>query len=58
MLLIGAKIQEYRKRQGLSQEEFSARVGVTRQAADAGGPFCASFKWQADSLTLLQKGLK
>lgn len=32
MLLIGAKIQEYRKKQGLSQEEFAAKVGVTRQA--------------------------
>ena len=32
MLLIGAKIQEYRKKLGLSQEEFAAKVGVTRQA--------------------------
>lgn len=39
MLLIGAKIQEYRKRQGLSQEEFAARVGVTRQAVS---------KWETD----------
>lgn len=39
MLLIGAKIQEYRKRQGLSQEEFAAQVGVTRQAVS---------KWETD----------
>lgn len=39
MLLIGAKIQEYRKKQGLSQEEFAAEVGVTRQAVS---------KWETD----------
>ena len=39
MLLIGAKIQEYRKKQGLSQEEFAAKVGVTRQAIS---------KWETD----------
>lgn len=39
MLLIGAKMQEYRKKQGLSQEEFAARVGVTRQAVS---------KWETD----------
>lgn len=39
MLLIGAKIQEYRKKQGLSQEEFAAKVGVTRQAVS---------KWETD----------
>lgn len=39
MLLIGAKIQEYRKKQGLSQEEFAAAVGVTRQAVS---------KWETD----------
>lgn len=39
MLLIGAKIQECRKRQGLSQEEFATRVGVTRQAVS---------KWETD----------
>lgn len=39
MLLIGAKIQEYRKNQGLSQEEFAAEVGVTRQAVS---------KWETD----------
>ncbi|MCM1056806.1 MAG: helix-turn-helix domain-containing protein [Firmicutes bacterium] len=39
MLLIGAKIQEYRKNAGLSQEEFAARIGVTRQAVS---------KWELD----------
>lgn len=39
MLFIGAKIQEYRKKQGLSQEEFAAKVGVTRQAVS---------KWETD----------
>lgn len=39
MLLIGAKIQEYRKTAGLSQEEFAAKVGVTRQAVS---------KWELD----------
>lgn len=39
MLLIGTKIQEYRKNRGLSQEEFAARVGVTRQAVS---------KWETD----------
>lgn len=39
MLLIGAKIQEYRKNAGLSQEEFAAKIGVTRQAVS---------KWELD----------
>lgn len=39
MLLIGTKIQEYRKNRGLSQEEFAAGVGVTRQAVS---------KWETD----------
>lgn len=39
MLLIGAKIQECRKMQSLNQEEFAARVGVTRQAVS---------KWETD----------
>lgn len=39
MLLIGTKIQEYRKNRGLSQEKFAARVGVTRQAVS---------KWETD----------
>ena len=39
MLLIGAKIQEYRKKAGLSQEEFAAKIGVTRQAVS---------KWELD----------
>lgn len=39
MLLIGTKIQEYRKTRGLSQEEFAAGVGVTRQAVS---------KWETD----------
>lgn len=39
MLLIGAKIQEYRKNADLSQEEFAAMVGVTRQAVS---------KWELD----------
>ena len=32
MLLIGARIQEYRKKAGLSQEEFAEKIGVSRQA--------------------------
>lgn len=39
MLLIGAKIQEYRKKAGLSQEEFAEKIGVTRQAVS---------KWETD----------
>lgn len=39
MLLIGAKIQEYRKKVGLSQEEFAEKIGVTRQAVS---------KWETD----------
>lgn len=39
MLLIGAKIQEYRKNAGFSQEEFAAKIGVTRQAVS---------KWELD----------
>lgn len=39
MLLIGAKIQEYRKKAGLSQEEFAVKIGVTRQAVS---------KWETD----------
>lgn len=39
MLLIGAKIQEYRKKAGLSQEEFADKIGVTRQAVS---------KWETD----------
>lgn len=39
MLLIGTRIQEYRKNRGLSQEEFAVRVGVTRQAVS---------KWETD----------
>lgn len=39
MLLIGAKIQEYRKKRGMNQEEFAAEVGVTRQAVS---------KWETD----------
>ena len=30
MLLIGARLQEYRKNSGLSQEEFAEKVGVSR----------------------------
>ncbi len=39
MLLIGDKIQEYRKAANLTQEEFAAKVGVTRQAVS---------KWELD----------
>lgn len=39
MILIGATIQEHRKKQALSQEEFAVRVGVTRQAVS---------KWETD----------
>ncbi len=39
MLLIGAKMQEYRKKAGLSQEEFAVKIGVTRQAVS---------KWETD----------
>lgn len=39
MLLIGAKMQEYRKKAGLSQEEFADKIGVTRQAVS---------KWETD----------
>lgn len=39
MLLIGDKILECRKAAGLSQEEFAAKVGVTRQAVS---------KWELD----------
>lgn len=39
MLLIGEKILKYRKAANLSQEEFAAKVGVTRQAVS---------KWELD----------
>lgn len=39
MLLIGARLQEYRKNSGLSQEEFAEKVGVSRQAIS---------KWELD----------
>ncbi len=39
MLLIGEKLQEYRKSSGLSQEEFAERIGVSRQAVS---------KWELD----------
>ncbi|MCM1190894.1 MAG: helix-turn-helix domain-containing protein [Butyrivibrio sp.] len=39
MLLIGTKIQEYRKKAGFSQEEFAKKIGVTRQAVS---------KWELD----------
>lgn len=39
MLLIGARIQEYRKKAGLSQEEFAEKIGVSRQAVS---------KWERD----------
>lgn len=39
MLLIGAKMQEYRRKVGLSQEEFADKIGVTRQAVS---------KWETD----------
>lgn len=39
MLLIGDKIQEYRRAANLTQEEFAAKVGVTRQAVS---------KWELD----------
>ena len=31
-MILGEKITELRKRSGLSQEEFGARIGVSRQA--------------------------
>lgn len=39
MLLIGETLQEYRKSANLTQEEFAAKVGVTRQAVS---------KWELD----------
>lgn len=39
MLLVGDKILEYRKAANLTQEEFAAKVGVTRQAVS---------KWELD----------
>ncbi len=39
MLLIGSRIQEYRKKSGLNQEEFAERLGVSRQAVS---------KWERD----------
>lgn len=39
MLLIGARIQEYRKKAGMNQEEFAERLGVSRQAVS---------KWERD----------
>lgn len=39
MLLIGERMQECRKAANLSQEEFAAKVGVTRQAVS---------KWELD----------
>lgn len=39
MLLIGARIQEYRKKAALSQEEFAEKLGVSRQAVS---------KWERD----------
>ena len=32
MLYIGSRIQEYRKKAELSQEEFADKIGVSRQA--------------------------
>lgn len=39
MLLIGTRIQEYRKKAGLNQEEFADKLGVSRQAVS---------KWERD----------
>jgi len=39
MLLIGTRIQEYRKMAGLNQEEFAEKIGVSRQAVS---------KWERD----------
>lgn len=39
MLLIGERIQEYRKACGLNQEEFAEKIGVSRQAVS---------KWERD----------
>lgn len=39
MLLIGSRLQEYRKNAGLSQEEFAEKIGVSRQAVS---------KWELD----------
>lgn len=39
MLLIGARILEYRKSANMSQEEFAAKIGVSRQAVS---------KWELD----------
>ena len=39
MLLIGERIQEYRKASGLNQEEFAEKIGVSRQAVS---------KWERD----------
>lgn len=39
MLQIGARLQEYRKNAGLSQEEFAEKIGVSRQAVS---------KWELD----------
>lgn len=39
MLLIGERLQEYRRRSGLSQEEFAEKIGVSRQAVS---------KWERD----------
>ena len=36
MLLIGSRIQEYRKKAGLNQEEFAEKMGVSRQAVPSG----------------------
>ena len=37
-MILGEKITELRKRSGLSQEEFGAEIGVSRQAVSK----CAS----------------
>lgn len=39
MVLIGARILEYRKAANMSQEEFAAKIGVSRQAVS---------KWELD----------
>lgn len=39
MLLIGARLQEYRRSAGLNQEEFAEKLGVSRQAVS---------KWEPD----------